>query len=132
MELMNAMYNFREQEAAPAPGLIREVVSGILRLLAPFAPHISEELWSYTIAGDSVHEQPWPEFDAEAVKVSEVEIVLQINGKVRDKIVVPSGSDANELKTIAFAQNKVKDLLAGKNIVKVICVPQKLVNIVVK
>jgi leucyl-tRNA synthetase len=131
MELVNAMYTFREQEATPSAGLIREVISGVLRLLAPFAPHVSEELWHETIAQGSVHEQHWPDFDAAAVQVEEVEIVLQINGKVREKIVVPFNSSAKELETIAFSQDKVKELLAGKKVAKVICVPQKLVNIVV-
>jgi len=132
MELVNAMYAFREREAAPNPGLIHEVISALLRLLAPFAPHVTEELWNGTIGEGSVHKQPWPDFDAEAIKVDEVEIVLQINGKVRDKIVVPVGLDAKELESLALKQEKVKALLADKKVVKVICVPQKLVNIVVK
>jgi len=132
MELVNALYLFRDQEAQPSAGLVREVIAAGLKLLAPFAPHITEELWANTIAVGSVHEQAWPEFDAEAVKVDEVEIVLQINGKVRDKIVVPFESDAKELETLAFEQDKVKELVAGKTVVKVICIPQKLVNIVLK
>jgi len=132
MELVNALYAFKEADANAQPGLIREVVSGLLRLLAPFAPHITEELWHEVIAEGSVHEQAWPEVDLEAVKVDEVEIVLQINGKVRDKIIVPVGLNATELESKAFEQEKVKELLAGKTVVKVISVPQKLVNIVVK
>ena len=132
MELVNAMYAFREQSSNAAPDLIKEVISGLLRVLAPFAPHITEELWNESIGEGSVHKQPWPDFDAEAVKVEEVEIVLQINGKVRDKIVVPVGLDAKGLEAIAFEQDKVKELVEGKQVVKVICVPQKLVNIVVK
>jgi len=132
MELVNAMYLFREQVAEPTPGLVRETVSGLLKLLAPFAPHITEELWSETIAEGSVHAQAWPAFDAEAVKVAESEVVLQINGKVRDRIVVPVGLTAKELEAKAFEQERVKALVAGKQVVKVVCVPQKLVNIVVK
>jgi leucyl-tRNA synthetase len=132
MELVNAMYLFREQVEKPNPGLMREVVTNLLRLLAPFAPHITEELWHETVGKGSVHNQAWPEFDAEATKVDELEIVLQINGKVRDKIVVPVGLNAKELEAVAFGQDKVKAMIAGKTVVKVICVPQKLVNIVVK
>ncbi|EAX47504.1 leucyl-tRNA synthetase [Thermosinus carboxydivorans Nor1] len=132
MELVNALYAFREQTAAPNPGLVREALSALLRLLAPFAPHITEELWNQTIAQGSVHKQAWPSFDPEAIKVDEVEIVLQINGKVREKIKVPVGLDAKELEAIALAQERVKALIADKQIVKVICVPQKLVNIVVR
>jgi leucyl-tRNA synthetase len=132
MELVNAMYLFREQVAAPTPGLIRETVAELLKLLAPFAPHITEELWNETVAAGSVHDQPWPSYDSEAIKVAESEIVLQINGKVRDKIVVPVGLTAKELEARAFEQEKVKALTAGRQVLKVICVPQKLVNIVVK
>ncbi|HWQ61094.1 MAG TPA: leucine--tRNA ligase, partial [Negativicutes bacterium] len=132
MELVNALYLFREQVTEPAPALIREVVAELLKLLAPFAPHIAEELWSETIADGSVHGQVWPSFDAEALKVAESEVVLQVNGKVRDRIVVPVGLTAKELEAKAFEQERVKALVAGKQVVKVICVPQKLVNIVVK
>jgi leucyl-tRNA synthetase len=132
MELVNAMYAAKEQNAKLSDGLVRETISGLLRLLAPFAPHIAEELWSETIADGSVHKQSWPAFDAEAVKVDEVEIVLQINGKVRDKIIVPFGLGAKDLEAKAMEQEKVQVLLNGKQVIKVICVPQKLVNIVVK
>lgn len=132
MELVNALYHFREQVAAPKPVLVREAVTGLLVLLAPFAPHITEELWSEVIGGDSVHKQAWPVFDTAALAVEDIEIVLQINGKVRDKIVVPVGLEAKELEAKAFEQEKVRQLVDGKEIIKVICVPQKLVNIVVK
>lgn len=132
MELVNAMYALKEQKAEPNPGLIRETVAGLLRLLAPFAPHITEELWHNTIGTGSVHKQAWPEFDAKAVEVDEVEIVVQINGKVREKITVPVALTAKELEKIALNQEKVKNLIQGKQIVKLICVPKKLVNIVVK
>ena len=132
MELVNTIYAVKEQNTQLPPGLIREVISGLLRLLAPFAPHITEELWSETIGEGSVHKQAWPVFDAEAVKLDEIEVVLQINGKVREKIIVPASLDAKELEEKALEQEKVQALIAGKNVVKVICVPQKLVNIVVK
>lgn len=132
MELVNFMYNIKEQNATINSGVAREVVSGLLRLLAPFAPHIAEELWSNTINEGSVHKNSWPSYDVEAAKVDEVEIVLQVNGKVRDKIVIPVGLNGKEIEEMALAQSKVKELVEGKQIVKVICVPQKLVNIVVK
>lgn len=132
MELVNLMYSVKEQGIAVNPGVAREVISGLLRLLAPFAPHITAELWSDTIKEGSIHKNPWPVYDAEAAKVDEVEIVLQINGKVREKIVVPVEIGGKELEDIALQQDKVKDLIQGKQIIKVISVPQKLVNIVVK
>lgn len=130
MELVNAMH--AAQDVKLNSGVVRELVANLLKLLAPFAPHITEELWSQTMKEGSVHKQPWPEYEAEAAKVDEIEIVVQINGKVREKIVVPADSEAKELEAVAFEQEKVKALVAGKKIIKVICVPQKLVNIVVK
>ena len=132
MELVNAMYAVKDESASLNPGLVREVVSSLLRLLAPFAPHMSEELWSETIGQGSVHKATWPVFDIAAIQLEEIEIVLQINGKVREKIVVAVGLSARELEVMALAQEKVQALIEGKQVVKVICVPQKLVNIVVR
>lgn len=133
MELVNAMYAYKEQQPENAhASLMRETVSGLLKLLAPFAPHITEELWAGTISGESVHKQAWPVYDPEALKRDEIEIVLQVNGKVRDKIVVPVGLTPDELEKMALAQEKVKAMIEDKQIVKVISVPQKLINIVVK
>jgi len=133
MELVNAMYVYKEQQpAAPHASLMRETVSALLKMLAPFAPHISEELWFTTISGESVHKQSWPTYDPEAIKREEVEIVLQVNGKMRDKIVVPVTLSPDELERLALAQEKVKSMLEDKQIVKIISVPQKLVNIVVR
>lgn len=132
MELVNTMYAVKEESSSLNPDLVREVVSGLLRLLAPFAPHISEELWSETIGQGSVHKKEWPTFDTAAIQLEEIEIVLQINGKVREKIIVAVGLSAKELETMALGQEKVQALIEGKQVVKVICVPQKLVNIVVR
>lgn len=111
MELVNAMH--AAQDVKLNSGVVRELVANLLKLLAPFAPHITEELWSQTMKEGSVHKQPWPEYEAEAAKVDEIEIVVQINGKVREKIVVPADSEAKELEAVAFEQEKVKALVAG-------------------
>lgn len=132
MELVNALYAFKDQQESGNSGLIYEVVTSLVKLLAPFAPHITEELWSELGQAGSIHKQNWPKYDADALKLDEVEIVLQINGKVRDKLVVPANLDKKALEELALEQEKVKKLIDGKQIVKMICVPQKLVNIVVK
>ncbi|NMB96673.1 MAG: leucine--tRNA ligase, partial [Clostridiaceae bacterium] len=80
----------------------------------------------------SVHNQKWPEYDPEALTKNEIEIVIQINGKVRDKIMIETGLDKAQTEMKAMSTEKVKRLLEGKNVVKVIVVPEKLVNIVVK
>lgn len=131
MELVNELYTFQEVENVNA-GLIREVVLGLVKLLAPFSPHITEEMWSEIGGEGSVHAQKWPTYDREAMKESEVEIVLQINGKVRDRIVVPAELDKTAMEKAALAQPKVRQYTEGKTVVKVIAVPGKLVNIVVK
>ena len=100
-------------------------------MLAPFVPHISAELWSKFFDGD-VHKQSWPTFDAAAVVEDEVEIVVQINGKVRDRINVAVGLSKADLEALAPTLPRVKELMAGKQIVKIIAVPNKLINVVVK
>ncbi|WP_071605114.1 leucine--tRNA ligase [Anaeroarcus burkinensis] len=132
MELVNAMYALKEENKAQVPGLAQELVSSSLRLIAPFAPHMAEELWQLTGGNGSVHKQSWPVYDEAALQVEEVELVLQINGKVRDKIIVPVGLNAAELESLAMGQERVQQAIGDKKVVKVICVPQKLVNIVVK
>ena len=130
MELVNAFYAF--QDKAVHPGLVRELSFALVKMLAPFAPHITEELWSRMEGKGSVHDARWPKFDRAAIVEDEVEIVLQINGKVRDKLTVLANIEPQEMEKLALAQPKVVELTAGKTIVKVICVPKKLVNIVVK
>jgi leucyl-tRNA synthetase len=131
MELVNAFYNFKD-DASINKGLVREVVIALIKLLAPFAPHMTEELWLEIIGDGSVHKAAWPVVDAAAMVQDEVELVLQINGKVRDKIVVAAALSRDDLQEVAMQQPKVQKLIEGKQIVKVICVPDKLVNIVVK
>ena len=131
MELVNAFYAFQDKDLNA--GLAREVAENLIKLLAPFAPHITEELWSRLFAGQgSVHQQKWPTYDEAATKLAEIEIVLQINGKVRDKITIPADTDREGMQEIAMGLPRTQELTAGKTIVKVICVPKKLVNIVVK
>ena len=130
MELVNAFYGF--QDKTVHPGLVRELSFTLVKMLAPFAPHITEELWSCMEGKGSVHDARWPKFDRAAIVEDEVEIVLQINGKVRDNLTVPADIELQEMEKLALAQPKVVELTAGKTVVKVICVPKKLVNIVVK
>ena len=98
MELMNSLDDYKKAVKEPHAGLIFEVVSNLVKMLAPFVPHITEEIWTGIIdAETSVHKQSWPEWDEEALKVDEIEIVLQVNGKVRGRLVVPSGASKEEL-----------------------------------
>jgi leucyl-tRNA synthetase len=107
-----------------------EAVDSLLLVLAPIAPHITEELWAQRGHGYSVHQQPWPAWDAEAAKEDSLTLVVQINGKVRDKIEVEAGQDDEVLKEIALASDKVQGWLAGNPPRQVFVVKGRLVNIV--
>ena len=131
MELVNAFYAFQDSKTING-GLVREVSLNLLKMLAPFAPHITEELWSILVAQGSIHQQQWPQYEEAATLQAEVEIVLQINGKVRDRIMIATGISREEMETAAKANARVQELTKGKTIVKMICVPDKLVNVVVK
>lgn len=132
MELVNAFYVFQNSRAINE-NLVRETAVNLLKLLAPFAPHITEELWSILVGGNSsVHQQRWPVYDEAATVRAEVQIVLQINGRVRDRIMIATGVSREEMEAAARENSRVRELTAGRSIVKLICVPDKLVNIVVK
>lgn len=133
MELVNALYQFKEvPEPDRDPAVLKEAVDSLLLMLAPFAPHITEEIWEATGHGGSVHLQVWPSYDPEAIVEDEITIVVQINSKVRDRMLVPAGLSANEMQERVMKDPKILKLTEGKKIVKIIPVPDKLVNIVVK
>jgi leucyl-tRNA synthetase len=126
IELLNAAY---AEENEPAD--VADVVDTIILLLAPFAPHITEELWHRQGHADSVHHQPWPSFDAEMARQEEVTVVVQINGRLRDRMVVPAGMAEDEIRELALGSERIKQRLAGREISRIVVVPDKLVNIVV-
>lgn len=133
MELVNALYQFKEvPEPDRDPAVLKEAVDSLLLMLAPFAPHITEEIWEATGHQGSVHQQIWPSYDPEAIVEDEITIVVQINSKVRDRMLVPAGLSANEMQERVMKDPKILKLTEGKKIVKIIPVPDKLVNIVVK
>ena len=109
MELVNALYAYKEAAKEPNAGLVYEAISDLIKMMSPFVPHITEELWRGAIDADSsVHEQSWPECDEEALKVDNVEIVLQVNGKVRGRLTVPAEATKEELEKIAMADANVQ------------------------
>jgi leucyl-tRNA synthetase len=109
----------------------RSVLEPFVLLLSPFAPHLAEELWSILGHTDTLAYEPWPTCDEALTKADEVEVPVQVNGKLRSKIHVPAGADEATLKAAALADDKIKALIEGKTIRKLIVVPGKLVNIVV-
>ncbi len=133
MELVNALYAYKEAKQEPNAGLVYEALSALVRMLAPFVPHITEEIWRNAFdAASSVHEQSWPVYDEDAMKVDNVEIVLQVNGKVRGRLVVPAVATKEELEKIALADANVQANIGTATVRKIICVPGRLVNIVAK
>jgi leucyl-tRNA synthetase len=130
MEMVNAMYQY-DTDGNPST-VMMEAVETLLLLLAPFVPHISEEMWHMTGHNDALYLQSWPTYDADALIRQQVEVVVQVNGKVRDKIMMPAGADEDRMKSLAMQSPKVASSIADKTVIKVVTVPDKLVNIVVR
>src|SRR5207249_3748501 len=114
---------FTKQSVRP-----RACLEQFVLILSPFAPHIAEELWQLLGHGKTLAYEPWPKFDEALTKDSEIEIPVQILGKLRGKVVVPAGSDQASIVAAARADERIAGLLAGKEVVKTIVVPGKLVK----
>ncbi|MDV5062357.1 leucine--tRNA ligase [Veillonella sp. YH-vei2232] len=132
MELVNAMYQHKDKNESVNANLANELTRNLVLLLAPFTPHITEELWHELGQTDSVHAQQWPVYEEAALVVDEIELAVQVNGKVRDKIVVATSATKEEIEEQAFASDRVKEFTDGKTVAKVIIIPGKICNIVVK
>jgi len=132
MELVNAMYQFKDSHDFVQSDLAKELVEKLTLLLAPFVPHITEEIWHECGFEGSVHAASWPTYEESALVVDEVEVAVQVNGKVRDKLTVSVSLSKEELEAAAKALPRVQEFTEGKTVVKVIVVPKKLINIVVK
>jgi leucyl-tRNA synthetase len=117
--------------ATAAGGLSRDQIDRFVRILAPFAPHMAEELWSRLGHVNSITFAPWPEVDAAMLIEDEVEIPVQIMGKVKARVRVPAGADEKTMESIALGDAKVKESLGGKTVRKVIVVQGRIINIVV-
>jgi len=127
-ELVNELYSF-EDKGAPAFGY---ALYHLIKMLAPFAPHLAEELWHRAGHETSVLSEPWEEYDADAVVEETVTVVVQVNGKVRGRVEMPTGSGEDDVFSAAADDPKVAGYLEGKDIVKKVLVPDKLLNIVLK
>ncbi len=133
MELVNAAYQFNQK---PSPGsmearVLREAAEAVILLLSPFAPHISEELWEKLGSKAPVYRTPWPVVSAKALARDEVTIVVQVNGKMRSKVLVPAGSDEQAVMVLVMNDEKTREWTDGKSVKKFIYVPDKIVNVVV-
>ena len=134
MELTNEVYSYLNDRSAEETNaaLIKKAAENIVLLLAPFAPFITEELWQYLGHEENVHSAQWPEYKEEALKKDEVTIVIQVNGKVRDKINIAADASEEEVKAQVMEEEKIKSYLDDGNLVKTIYIPKKLVNLVIQ
>jgi leucyl-tRNA synthetase len=133
MELVNHVYQVLDSPASDPIfwPVIREAVETVIVASSPMVPHISEELWKMLGHEKLLLETPWPKWDDTALKADEILIVVQINGKLRSKITVPADATDKELEEISLQDTKIRDLIAGNQVRKVVVVPKKLINIVV-
>ena len=129
MELVNVLYEKEQRVSADA---MRQCLEILTLMLSPFAPYVTQELWEDMGGKGAVIKQCWPAFDANLARATDVEIPVQINGKLRTRINAPVGLDKTALETAARADEKVRALLEGATVVKVIAVPEKLINFVVR
>lgn len=134
-ELVNAIYDWKAKKSEldeEDKSILSFAIVSLIKLMSPVAVHLTEEAWNDLGGEGSVHEQKWCEWNEDLAKASSITLVVQINGKVKDKIEADESSSQEELKELALNSPKVKELTEGKTIVKTIVVPKKLVNIVVK
>jgi len=127
MELVNGLSSYPSEADR---GIFKEALETLVLLLSPFVPHVTEEMWHMIGKEGSVHQQTWPTYDEAALVLDEVEIAVQINGKVRDKLVVSTSASREEIEKQALSTDRIQSLIEGKTVRKVIVVPGKLVNIV--
>ncbi|HQI16887.1 MAG TPA: leucine--tRNA ligase, partial [Bacillota bacterium] len=132
MELLNALYKYDQEVEYKNIPYLEDVMADLLKLLAPFAPHFTEEMWEKLGYEYSVFNQKWPVWDESALVRDSIELAIQVNGKVKGRIEVPSAASEKEIEDMVMADPETKELIAGKQVVRVIVVKNRLVNIVVK
>ncbi len=131
MELVNEIYKYKETKDVNT-SLILKSIKSLIIVLSPFTPHICEEMWQSMGNNLSLYSVSWPKYDETALQKDKIEIVIQINGKVKEKLTIDNNLKKEELEIIATENDKIKNLTVGKEVIKVITVPNKLINIVIK
>jgi len=133
MEFTNELYHYTNE--TPRDQLhgakIREALETLLRILAPYCPHLCEELWSQIGNPNSIFHQSWPSYDESTLAVRTITMVVQVNGKVRDRLEIPAGLPQTEVEKVVVASEKVQNIIRGKTVRKIVIVPDKLANVVV-
>jgi leucyl-tRNA synthetase len=132
MELLNALYKYDAEVENKNILLLREAIEDMLKLASPFAPHFAEEMWEKLGKDYSIFNEKWPVWDEKALVKDVVEIAIQVNGKVKGRMELPTSAEQQEIEQLVVANEEVKDMLEGKPIAKIIVIKNRLVNIVVK
>jgi leucyl-tRNA synthetase len=132
MELVNDLVTQEPLDEDVPPAILKSVLEGVVLMLFPMAPHIAEELWEKLGHSDGVYSQKWPRYRDDLARDEQVEIPVQVNGRVRARITVDVGLREEQLKERAASDSRIAPLIAGKQIARVVVVPSKLVNIVVR
>jgi leucyl-tRNA synthetase len=132
MELLNALYKYDAEVENKNIALFQDAVADLLRLLSPFAPHFAEEMWESIGKKDSVFNEKWPVWDEKAMVKDVVEIAIQVNGKVKGRMEIPTSAEQKEIEQLVMENSEIKEMLEGKQIAKIIVIKNRLVNIVVK
>ncbi len=134
-EFVNVLYEYtgsKKDYTTEDKAVLSFAIESLIKLLSPIVPHITEEVWFYMGGKDSIHLQEWPSYDEKLAVTRSVTVVVQVNGKVREKLEVSPDTDKQRLEALALSNEKVKSFIDGKQVVKVIVVPGRLVNIVIK
>ena len=134
MDIPKALAQIPSEESDRKTGnlfAVREAIQSLIKLLSPFVPHIAEEMWEEIGQGFSIFDHPWPVFDAMIAQKDEILVVIQVNGKVRSRVMLPADSDDEEIKEAALNDPKVREWIGVKPIKNIIVAQKKLVNIVV-
>jgi leucyl-tRNA synthetase len=131
MELVNTLQAQEPLEESARPEVVKQVMELLVLMLAPIAPHLAEELWEMLGHAESLQVSEWPQYSAELAEEEQVEVVIQINGRVRGKIRVDAGLAEEELAERAFCDPKIEQLMRGARVLKRVVIPNKLVNVVV-
>jgi leucyl-tRNA synthetase len=133
MELKNELMRLEpELQQGASREVLREAIETLLRLLNPFTPHVCEELWARLGHDEALVRTAWPESDEAAAREDAVELAVQVNGKVRGRVVVPRGAGEEQIRASALAEPRVAEHVLGKQIVKFLVVPERLVSVVVR
>ena len=131
MEFVNEMYKYKQNNEINLP-LFNKAIETLLIVLNPFTPHITEEMWSQLGHEDRLYSQSWPAYDESALVKDEIEVIVQINGKLKDKLLLPNNSSKEDTEAAARRLDKIIEATEGKTIVKVIVIPNRIVNFVVR